>query len=111
MFENFNYYKAEKFLLETKQYPYILQAVRGLRPYDEIELLDMIESKKPCDYYLIEKLYCKIMHEMNYNVPFSLEELFYCIKSYPKIYFKKFNQQAFEYVCALYKKLKCLYPI
>lgn len=34
---------------------------------------------------MIEKLYCKIMQDMDYEVPFTLEELLICIKNYPKV--------------------------
>lgn len=111
MFEKFNLYKAEQFLLKTNQCPFIIQAVRGLRPYDEIEILDMIENKKPCEYYAVEKLYCIIMQEMNYDVPFTLEELLYNIKMYPRMSYRKYNKSAFEYVQALKERLCQLYPI
>ncbi len=84
MFENYDFYKASQFLAKTNQCKWIIQGVTGLLQYDEIDILDTIEKLKPCNYYMIEKLYCKIMQEMDYEVPFTLDELLICIKKYPK---------------------------
>lgn len=109
MYENFNFYKAEKFLLETKQIPYIIQAVNGLLQYNEIEVLDIIEHKRICNYYMIEKLYCLIMQEKDYNVPFTLHELIECTLHYPSKSYKSYNEYAYNYLTALHKRLSILY--
>ena len=110
MYSNYDFYKANQFLEKTNQPKYILGGVTGLLQYDEIDILDMIEDVKPCNYFMIEKLYCKIIQDMDYNVPFTIEELFYSIKHYPKKNYKKFNQCAYDYVKTLYKRLLFLYP-
>jgi len=109
MYENFNFYKAEKFLIETKQVPYILEAVPASLKYDEFEVLQNLEHKKICNYYMIEKLYCLIIQEMDYYVQFTLDELIECIKHFPSRFYKKYNEHAFNYVSELYKKLKNKY--
>lgn len=110
MFGNFDYYKAEKFLKKTKQCKFIVKAVDGLLPYYETDILDMIEHSQYCNYYMIEKLYCLIMQDMDYDVPFTLDELFKCIANYPKKKYKEYNPHAYEYVSKLYKRLLELYP-
>ena len=110
MFDNFNFYKAKKFLEKTKQCKFIVQAVNGLKPYYETDVLDMIEHVIPCEYYTLEKLYCMIMQEMNYKVPFTLEELIDCIKNCPKKGDEHFNDKAYSYLKALYERLLMLYP-
>lgn len=110
MYENFDFYKAEKFLKKTKQGEYIVKAVDGLLPYYETNILDMIEHLQYCKYYMIEKLYCLIMQEMDYNVPFTLDELIRCIVNYPKKRYKGYNSKAYDYVSKLYKRLLVLYP-
>ena len=111
MFENFDFYKAKQFLLKTNQCEWIIQGVTGLDPYYETDILDMIENIIPCNYYMIEKLYCLIMKELDYDVPFTLLELIHCIKYYPKKKYKGFNKSAYDYVKVLYKKLLYLYPL
>lgn len=108
MYENFNFYKAGKFLSETKQCPYNIQAVVGLLKYDEIEVLDIIEHKRILNYYMIEKLYCLIMQEKDYIVPFTLDELIECIRHYPNRFCKGFNEDAYNYLTALHKRLSTL---
>ena len=110
MYENFDFYKAEKFLKKTKQGEYIVKAVDGLLPYYETDILDMIEHLQYCKYYMIEKLYCLIMQEMDYDVPFTLDELIRCIVNYPKKRYKVYNSKAYDYVSKLYKRLLVLYP-
>lgn len=111
MYEDFDFYRAGKFLEKTKQVKFITQAVTGLLVYNEIQILEMIESERPCNYYMIEKLYCLIMQEMNYDVPFTLVELHDCIKNYPKKRFKGFNKKAYRYVKKLHERLQYLYPV
>lgn len=52
MYENFDFYKAKKFLKKTKQSEYIVKAVDGLLPYYETDILDMIEHLQYCNYIL-----------------------------------------------------------
>lgn len=111
MFEDYDFYRASQFLAKTNQCKWIIQGVTGLLQYDEIDILDTIEKLKPCNYYMIEKLYCKIMQDMDYEVPFTLEELLLCIKNYPKRRFKGFNKKAYCYVKNLYERLLYLYPM
>ena len=110
MYEDFDYYKAKEFLKRTNQCKYIVKAVDGLLPYYETDILDMIEHLQYCNYYMIEKLYCLIMQDMDYDVPFTLDELFKCIANYPKKKYKEYNPHAYEYVSKLYKRLLELYP-
>lgn len=111
MFEDYDFYKASQFLAKTNQCKWIIQGVSGLLQYDEIDILDTIEKLKPCNYYMIEKLYCKIMQEMNYDVPFTLNKLLICIINYPKREFKGINKKAYHHVKNLYKRLLYLYPM
>lgn len=110
MYEDFDFYKAENFLKKTKQCKYIVKAVEGLLPYYETDILDMIEHLQYCNYYMIEKLYCLIMQDMDYDVPFTLDELFKFIANYPKKKYKEYNPKAYNYVSRLYKRLLVLYP-
>lgn len=110
MYGNFDFYKAEKFLKKTKQSEYIVKAVVGLLPYCEADILNMIEHLQYCNYYMIEKLYCLIIQEMDYNVPFTLDELFRCIVNYPKKEYKSYSSKSYDYVSKLYKRLLALYP-
>ena len=110
MYEDFDYYKAKEFLKRTNQCKYIVNAVEGLLPYYETDILDMIEHIQHCNYYMVEKLYCLIMQKMDYNVPFTLLELCKCIVNYPKKNYEKYNPHAYEYVSKLYKRLLQLYP-
>lgn len=110
MYGNFDFYKAEKFLKKTKQSEYIVKAVVGLLPYCEADILNMIERLQYCNYYMVEKLYCLIMQEMDYKVPFTLDELFRCIVNYPKKKYKSYSSKAYDYVSKLYKRLLALYP-
>lgn len=110
MHENFDFYKAKKFLKKTKQGEYIVKAVDGLLPYCEAYILDMIEHLQYCNYYMIEKLYCLIMQEMDYCVPFTLDELIRCIANYPKKRYKGYSSKTYDYVSKLYKRLLELYP-
>jgi len=110
MFYNFDFYKAKNFLKRTHQSEYIIKAVDSLLPYHELDILDMIEHIQLCHYFMIEKLYCIIIQEMDYNVPFIIIELYECIRNYPKRKYKGYNQKAYEYVENLYHKLLRLYP-
>ena len=47
---------------------------------------------------------------MDYDVPFTLDELFKCIANYPKKKYKEYNPKAYDYVSKLYKRLLVLYP-
>ncbi len=111
MFEDYDFYKASQFLIKTNQCKWIIQGVTGLLQYDEKDILDTLEKLKPCNYYMIEKLYCKIMQDMEYEVPFTLDELLICIKNYHKKKFKGFNEKAYSYVKNLYGRLLYLYPM
>lgn len=110
MYENYDFYKALQFLKRTGQPDYIVKGVTGQLVYMELDVLDMIEKKKFLNYFMIEKLYCKIMQDMGYNVPFTLNELMWCIAYYPKKKQKLYNDKAYEYVDNLYKRLLILYP-
>ena len=111
MFEDYDFYKASQFLSKTNQCKWIIQGVTGLLQYDEMDILDAIEKLKLCNYYMIEKLYCKIMQDMDYDVPFTLDELLICIRNYPKRKFKGINKKAYSHVKKLYERLLYLYPM
>ena len=51
------------------------------------------------------------MQDMDYEVPFTLDELLICIKNYPKKKFKGFNKKVYSYVKNLYESLLYLYPM
>lgn len=108
MYRNFDYYKALEFLYRTKQPDWIVKGVTGLLRYNEFYILEMIEKKRFLNYFMIEKLYCKIMQDMNYEVPFTLDELLWCITNYPKKK-KVHNEYVYEYVNNFYKRLISLY--
>lgn len=110
MYENYDFYKALQFLKRTRQPDCIVKGVTGQLVYMELDVLEMIEKKKFLNYFMIEKLYCKIMQDMDYNVPFTLNELMWCIAYYPKKQQKLYNDKVYEYVDNLYKRLLVLYP-
>jgi hypothetical protein len=84
MISNFDYVKGQEFINRTQQYPHILKGVRNINSINYLAILKTMENKSLDEtvmflsYYDTEQLYCKIIMDFNYNVPFTLDELLFC---------------------------------
>ena len=85
MISNFDYVKGQEFINKTQQFPYILKGVRNINSISYLAILKTMENKSLDEtvmflsYYDTEQLYCKIIRDRNYNVPFTLDELLFCV--------------------------------
>ena len=87
MIENFDYEKGQEFLNKTKQPLNILKGVKNINPIDYKQLLTNLTVKDDenglmsfIGYHDEEQLYCKLMKDSDYSVPFSFIELRCAIK-------------------------------
>ena len=87
MIENFDYEKGQEFLNKTKQPLNILKGVKNINPIDYKQLWtsftvddDEYGLMSFIGYHDEEQLYCKIMRDSDYSVPFSFIELRCAIK-------------------------------
>lgn len=87
MIENFDYEKGQEFLNKTEQPLNILKGAKNINPIDYKQLLKSLTVEDD-EYGLIsfigyhdeEQLYCKLMRDSDYSVPFSFIELRCAIK-------------------------------
>ena len=80
MIDNFNLDKAKQFIEKTKQSPFILRGAYNSNSIDEMNIINNIDDYDPQwflfhTYYDQEQLYCKLMRDNEYWLPFTLEEL------------------------------------
>ena len=87
MIENFDYEKGQEFLNKTKQPLNILKGVKNINPIDYKQLLTNLTVKDDeygfmsfIGYHDEEQLYCRLIKNSNYNVPFTFIELRCAIK-------------------------------
>ena len=87
MIENFDYEKGQEFLNKTKQPQNILKGAKNINPIDYKQLLTNLTVKDDenglmsfIGYHDEEQLYCKLMKDSDYSVPFSFIELRCAIK-------------------------------
>ena len=87
MIENFDYEKGQEFLNKTKQPLHILKGVNNINPIDYKQLLTSLTVEDDeyglmsfIGYHDEEQLYCKLMRDSDYSVPFSFIELRCAIK-------------------------------
>ncbi len=87
MIENFDYIKGQEFLNKTEQPLNILKGVKNINPIDYKQLLTSLTVKDDeyglmsfIGYHDEEQLYCKLMRDSDYSVPFSFIELRCAIK-------------------------------
>ena len=87
MIENFDYEKGQEFLNKTKQPLNILKGVKNINPIDYKQLLTSLTVKDDeygfmsfIGYHDEEQLYCRLIKNSNYNVPFTFIELRCAIK-------------------------------
>ena len=119
MIENFDYEKGQEFLNKTKQPLNILKGVKNINPIDYKQLLTSLTVEDDeygfmsfIGYHDEEQLYCRLIKNSNYNVPFTFIELRCAIKLVNMLQhttkkktvvnkLKKagaYNQQAIDYV-------------
>ena len=87
MIENFDYEKGQEFLNKTKQPLNILKGAKNINLIDYKQLLTNLTVKDDeyglmsfIGYHDEEQLYCRIIKNSNYNVPFTFIELRCAIK-------------------------------
>lgn len=87
MIENFDYEKGQEFLNKTNQPLHILKGVNNINPIDYKQLLTNLTVKDDeyglmsfIGYHDEEHLYCRLIKNSNYNVPFTFIELRCAIK-------------------------------
>ena len=87
MIENFDYVKGQEFLNKTEQQLNILKGAKNINPIDYKQLLTNLTVEDDeyglmsfIGYHDEEQLYCKLMRDSNYSVPFSFIELRCAIK-------------------------------
>lgn len=87
MIENFDYEKGQEFLNKTNQPLHILKGVNNINPIDYKQLLTNLTVKDDeyglmsfIGYHDEEQLYCRLIKNSNYNVPFTFIELRCAIK-------------------------------
>lgn len=87
MIENFDYEKGQEFLNKTKQPLNILKGAKNINLIDYKQLLTNLTVKDDeyglmsfMGYHDEEQLYCKLMRDSDYSVPFSFIELRCAIK-------------------------------
>lgn len=87
MIENFDYAKGQEFLNKTEQPLDILKGVKNINPIDYKQLLTNLTVKDDeyglmsfIGYHDEEQLYCNLMKNSNYNVPFTFMEMRCAIK-------------------------------
>lgn len=92
MIKDFDYKKALKFLQETRQPILIIQGARNINELDlqflikyTISKTDSFELSAMLRYYEEEQLYCKLLKENNYYLPFTFFDLRYCFAKIHKV--------------------------
>lgn len=87
MIENFDYEKGQEFLNKTEQPLNILKGAKNINPIDYKQLLTSLTVEDDeyglmsfIGYHDEEQLYCKLMRDSDYSVPFSFIELRCAIK-------------------------------
>lgn len=87
MIENFDFEKGQEFLNKTNQPLHILKGAKNINPIDYKQLLTNLTVKDDeyglmsfIGYHDEEQLYCKLLRDGNYSVPFSFIELRCAIK-------------------------------
>ena len=87
MIENFDYEKGKEFLINTEQSLDILKGVDNINPISYKQLLINLTVKDDeyglmsfIGYHDEEQLYCRLIKNSNYNVPFTFMEMRCAIK-------------------------------
>ena len=87
MLENCDYEKGQEFLNKTEQPLNILKGAKNINPIDYKQLLISLTVEDDeyglmsfIGYHDEEQLYCKLMRDSDYSVPFSFIELRCAIK-------------------------------
>lgn len=127
MLKDFDFYKAYDFIEKSEQKPIILKGAKNVNPINYKYILSLIEDEliEETTFFLSyleeEQLYCKLLMDNNYYLPYNLLQfrfafvlLNYSLRDKRKANaFKKkimkanmFSQEAFDTVKSTYKYLR-----